>query len=139
PGKYSGTVSIGSRTTALMTRFLGADSSNPADPGNSPSAGVHLVTPTHLSLTATPVIVRYGNSVSLTGRLARADGSAIANARVLLFERPAKAAGYTLLGSALTSPHGYVIFTRTPATNDRYLVRFDGSPTFNNSISLPVE
>ena len=138
-GKYSGTVSIGSRTTALMTRFLGADASNPADPGNSPSAGVHLVIPTHLSLTAAPVIVRYGNAVSLSARLARGDGSAIANARVLLFERPARATGYTLLGSAFTSPHGYVRFTETPVTNVRYLVRFDGSPTFNNSISVPVE
>ena len=79
--------------------------------------------PRKLSLSATPNPVKFGRSVTLSGKLI---GPANTGKTVTLREDPFPLDHFTNVGSASSDPQGDVSFVRAPVVNTRYQARQGG-------------
>ena len=96
---------------------------------------VTAVTPTGLSLQASPAVVTGSSSGSGSGSgsgsvLSAAFAGPDSDPVLSLLARPAGATAFTLVDRAQPGPDGVAQFTVRPTSNTTYRVAYDGSPTF---------
>lgn len=117
------------RLTALLVLASGA-----------PVLPAHAAEATALTASASAGTVTHGAAVTVTGRLHRADGSAVGAEPVDLLIRRRGGTAWTVLARATTASDGTVRHRHTPAWHADYLLSHPATPTAGASRSavLPV-
>jgi hypothetical protein len=106
----------------------------PPSPSTSPVPTAPAATT--LTLTRSAGAVGYGGVLTLTGRLARADGTAVAGAPVELWSRTQGQAGRLRVARVTTGRDGRAVARITPRTSAEYQLRYAGN-TLSAAASSP--
>lgn len=123
PGLVNGT-----RYTMSVTAVNAVGASDPVSVKARPNV------PTTLTVTVNDTGISYGESVTISGSLVRADtGAALAGRSVKIEGRTAASGGYAPIATLTTDANGAVTLTRAPKASAEYRVRYaggaDGGPS----------
>ena len=89
--------------------------------------GAQVSTFTEIGVSTSRSTVKYGNRISLTGKLRTSSGKAVPGKQVVLERRPFGARRFTRIGEATTRSDGsFVLRGARPQENTRYRARFIG-------------
>jgi N-acetylmuramoyl-L-alanine amidase len=122
----------------LLTTYAG--SADAATPSPDPSASASPVpagpVASYLAVTRSAGTVTYGATLTLTGGLSRADGSAIADAPVQVLARTAGQDSRVVLATVRTDSAGHLAYVLSPRVTAEYQLRYGGdtltAPTVSN-------
>jgi len=114
----------------VLVAVSGASAQKPPKPPKQPKTGKQ---PNQLSLSATPNPVKFGRSVTLSGKLT---GPSNTSKTVTLREDPFPFDHFTNVASATSDAEGDVSFTRAPAANTNYQARQGGAESATVTVSV---
>src|SRR5207248_9513971 len=103
---------------------------------------INVTGPTTVSLSASAPTVDFGQSTTLNGKLALLNGPGIGGQSIVLEQRPAGAAAFSLVSNLTTTGDGsFVAACVAPTRNTDYRMRFAGAaggPDASASTLVPV-
>jgi N-acetylmuramoyl-L-alanine amidase len=112
----------------LSTAYAGsADAATPSpDPSTSASPMPTGPAASYLAVTRSAGTVTYGATLTLTGGLARADGSPVADAPVQVLSRTAGQDSRVVLATVRTDSAGHLAYVLSPRVTAEYQLRYGG-------------
>lgn len=135
-GTFSFTGIKPSKSTRYQVRFAG-DGSEGMDRADSPAVDVKVIMPTALALSASPTVLNYGATTTLSGGLS-SNGEPVAGRPVVVEQRPVGAGAFAPVpGGRLTtgSDGSFRLANLRPLKNTDYRVRFAGDADLRASVS----
>jgi Chitobiase/beta-hexosaminidase C-terminal domain len=123
--RYTGPLALAG---AVSLKYIGVDEVGNTSAVATQAYTINVAGPTTVSLSASAPTVDFGQSTALSGKLALLNGPGIGGQSVVLEQRPAGAAVFSLVANLTTSGDGsFVAAGVAPTRNTDYRVRFAGA------------